>query len=49
MINAKKDEAAQKAALEAENKLNVLDINVEEDFEIDDIWITLSHMLTQFL
>ena len=42
MINAKKEEVS-KAAAEREllgdtsNKLNVLDINVEDDFEIDDI------------
>jgi len=41
MINAKKDEAnkaaAEKELQDAQNKINVLDINVEDDFEIDDI------------
>lgn len=46
MILSKKEEAT-KAAAEREligdttNKLNVLDIKVEEDFEIDDIWSTI--------
>ena len=43
IINAKKEEAIKAAENgnsvvgEATNKLNVLDINVEDDFEIDDI------------
>jgi hypothetical protein len=42
MINAKKDEATKAAAeremvAETTDKVNVLDINVDEDFEIDDI------------
>lgn len=36
-INTKKDEAAQKALADATDKINVLDINVEDDFEVDDI------------
>ena len=43
MIIAKKEEATKAAAErelvgDATNKMNVLDINVEDDFEIDDIW-----------
>jgi hypothetical protein len=41
LINAKKEEAkeaqAKKDLQDAQNKVNVLDINVEDDFEIDDI------------
>jgi hypothetical protein len=42
MIIAKKEEATKAAAErelvgDASNKMNVLDINVEDDFEIDDI------------
>lgn len=42
MIIAKKEEATKAAAErelvgDATNKMNVLDINVEDDFEIDDI------------
>ena len=38
IINTKKDEAERAAAeKEAANKMNVLDIKVEDDFDIDDI------------
>jgi hypothetical protein len=42
MINAKKEEAIKSAAerdllADATNKVNVLDINVEDDFDIDNI------------
>lgn len=41
MIDAKKEEAklaAEERAKELANGVNVLDIDVEEDFEVDDIW-----------
>ena len=38
LINDKKDEATKLAAeKELENKVNLLDINVEDNFDIDDI------------
>jgi len=36
-IEAKKEEALNRALTESTEKVNVLDINVEDDFEIDDI------------
>lgn len=38
LIEAKKEEALNKALTETQDKVNVLDINVEDDFDIDDIW-----------
>ena len=40
IINAKKEEAKAKEVQEVTNKVNVLDIDVEDNFEIDDIWAT---------
>lgn len=38
LIEAKKEEALTRALTETQDKVNVLDINVEDDFDIDDIW-----------
>ncbi len=43
MVEAKKEEALQKAATKEEdlaNKVNVLNIAVDDDFDVDDIWNT---------
>lgn len=41
MAEAKKDEALQKAAnkeIDVADRVNVMNIEVDEDFEVDDIW-----------
>lgn len=48
MIDAKKVEAnrviVEKSTANADNteRLNVLDINVDDDFDVDDIWLHMS-------
>jgi hypothetical protein len=37
MIELKKEEALTRALTETTDKVNVLEINVDDDFEIDDI------------
>ena len=37
MIELKKEEALNKALTETQDKVNVMDINVDDDFDIDDI------------
>lgn len=37
MIDAKKEEALNRALTETTDKVNVLDIDVEDDFDVDDI------------
>jgi len=42
MMEAKKEEASKLAAerqSEMSTKMNVLDINVEDDFDVDEIWL----------
>lgn len=42
MIDAKKEEALNKALTETTDKVNVLDIDVEDDFDVDDIWLKIA-------